>query len=231
MKKYFIILPFLICSKFIFGQVAVSVGLRAGINFASVETTPKISSSNYFSASQTGILGIHIAVPIELRLSDYFALQPELAFSQKGYNLSVIDNNSRSSKYEATLNYLELPLLAKIYIGDAPTKFNFLIGPSLGFLMGGKSIYTGSVNGSFFDQKVETEINPSDSQYRSLNTIDFGVNVGAGLSFPTGHGRFFMESRYQFGFSDRIADNPDVYKSFHRVFGVNIGYLHALGDE
>ena len=107
-------------------QAQVSMGIRVGANFASLDYSPKSSSSTTGSKSsfkETSITGLNVAMPIAIRTSktsEVFAIQLEPSFIQKGNATSLIyDTSTSSSDYENTrivLNYVEIPILAKLSI-------------------------------------------------------------------------------------------------------------------
>ena len=240
MKK---VILFAVCTAFSTANFAqMSIGFRGGVNFATAEYSPKstTTSSNGTSTSETSIVGLSLAIPLEIKISEMFAIQPELAYIQKGYGQQFSSTGSSSSaSYNGTsvltFDYLEIPVSAKVFFGGDNFKFNVLVGPSIGFMLGAKSkseYTTAAFNGnSAQSSKTETTIDLSDANYKTINKTDFGMHLGAGASLAAGPGRVFLDARYQFGFSDVANDSPDTTKWFNRGLGVSIGYLYQLGDK
>ena len=118
-------------------------------------------------------------------ITNNFAIQPEILFSQKGSAVQYNNFLSGSGKYRYNLNYLELPVLALVKIN----KFYVSGGPYLGWLL--------SVN--IKDVEDDGDIQEIESLDRdSFNTFDYGLSVGAGFDFD--QGTFGL--RYGYGLQD-----------------------------
>lgn len=102
-----------------------------------------------------------------------FSIQPELNFVSKGTKIK-----SGQLKSDLNVSYLELPLLAKYTFG--PVYVN--AGPSLGLRLGQNKV--------------------SEASYGELKRLDFGVQMGAGISVPLGLGKIILDGRYALGLSD-----------------------------
>lgn len=98
-------------------------------------------------------VGFAIGGFAEVKVSDKFAVQPELLYSIQGYKF---DGGS------ADLNYLNIPVMAKYFVAE---KFSLEAGPQIGILLSA----TGKLGSESADIK---------SLY---NTTDFGLNLGAGF--------------------------------------------------
>ncbi len=109
------------------------------------------------STSETGassLLSFHLGGFAEFKISDKFAVQPELLYSAQGAKFSA-----GGASFTTNLNYINIPVMAKYYVADA---FSIEAGPQIGFLMSAKSEGT--------DLK------------EFYNTTDFGLNLGAGYN-------------------------------------------------
>ncbi|PWN65597.1 porin family protein [Chryseobacterium viscerum] len=126
-----------------------------------------------------------------------FSIQPEVNFISKG---TKFKNSFGNETYN--FNYIEVPVLAKYSFG--PVYVN--AGPSIGFLMG-KS------------DKIK-------AVYGKTKTIDFGVQMGAGIAIPAGPGKMIIDGRYNLGLSN-ISDEKGVDVK-NRGFTVSLGYAIPL---
>jgi hypothetical protein len=88
------------------------------------------------NASQIGSakFGFHAGVYFAARISDRIAFQPELVFSQQGYQF----NSALTDAFVVNYNYLNLPLLAKIYVAEGTS---VQLGPQLGYLLNADELY------------------------------------------------------------------------------------------
>ncbi len=121
-------------------------GVKAGINFSNfggdIENTD-------------GKIGALVGGFAEIKLSDKFAVQPELMFSMMG---------AKSDDVTLNLNYIAIPVMAKFF---ATEQFSIEAGPQVGFLMSAKA----KADGETEDIKD------------SFNSTDFGMNLGLGYDF------------------------------------------------
>ena len=95
-------------------------GLKAGVNFASVNNSP---GADYKSKA-----GLHIGGLAHIHLNKNFALQPELIFSMQG---GKADND-----FKLKLNYINIPMLVQYMTENG---FRLQTGPQLGLLTSAKS--------------------------------------------------------------------------------------------
>jgi len=167
------------------------LGVQAGINFASL--------SGDGSAILSSNTGFQAGVQLDVPYTPYFSLMPELRYVERGFGLSGDGN--------VTLNYVELPVLAKFNLptGNPFTPF-LLFGPnfSLKTGTGGNGILLGA---------------------GSYHTFDFGLNFGFGAQFQIAQtSRFFVDFEYYLGLTD-VTSGSDLKNS---VPEINVGFAWAL---
>ena len=163
-------------------------------------------------------LGTNVAIPIEVKFGNLLAIQPELAFNQRGYRLKT-EALGITTKYKTTINYLELPILVKAGFGGEAYRVNFFGGPSVGFLTAGK------IRTKVGDVASTNKIDFSSS---SLNRFDFGAVFGTELHKKLGNGSVFLDVRYLLGLADF---NSNESTTFHnRGLGVAVGFMHRLSS-
>jgi opacity protein-like surface antigen len=162
------------------------LGVQAGINFASLS-----GDGSAILGSRTGFqAGVQMDVPY----TPYFSLMPELRYVQRGFSFNSVGNP------DSAINYIELPVLAKINLptGNPLTPF-LLFGPN-------------------FALKTGTDVT-------SVHTFDFGLNFGLGAQFQvTQTSRFFLDFEYYLGLTD-ITSGTDLKNS---VPEINVGFSWAL---
>ena len=163
-------------------------GLKGGLNLASMaqENAPDVQ---YAVAGAGGLT-------FDLNLWNHFTLQPELLFIQKGSKTryEVLGLNFEQI---ITLNYLEIPVLAKVRFGNYGEDEDFglyaAIGPWAGFALNGKSRTTQFLsNGIRGDSTVEEfRFDASDNRKR----FDYGACAAFGMVIN----RILLEGRYNYG--------------------------------
>lgn len=163
-----------------------NAGIKGGYNLAAV---------NYDGNGETGQRhGFHIGFYGESFISENFSIQPELMYSQQGYEIK-----DANGTFTQKLDYINLPVMLKAY----PSKNFFLeAGPQIGLAVSHKEVYEGLFNSS-------TQYNP--------NNFDWGMNFGGGFKTDSG---ISLGVRYHLG----LGDLYDDYKAHNRVWQFSVGF-------
>ncbi|WP_431242864.1 porin family protein [Flavobacterium sp. P21] len=185
----------------------VKFGVKGGLNLSN------------FSGDTEGVdlkskAGFHVGGFAEIKLSDKFAIQPELLYSTQGpkaVNQMGEDENGITYTGDVCFNlsYINVPVMFKYYVAE---KFNIEAGPQIGFLTSAKMKTTiDGFNGS-------NEMDVKDI----FESIDFGLNLGAGYDF-TDH--FSADIRYNLGLANIAkTEDGDDSKLHNGVFSLSVGY-------
>lgn len=120
-KTFFITATFLVLALNTQAQL-VQFGLKAGLNYANFTGT-KIQTD--------AITSYHAGLVSEIKLSEKFAIQPELLYTTQG---ASYENTGKEFTNE--LGYLAIPVLAKIYLSKS---FSLELGPQASFLLSEKN--------------------------------------------------------------------------------------------
>jgi hypothetical protein len=163
-----------------------NIGIKGGYNLAAV---------NYDGQGETGQRhGFHVGVYGEEFIRENFSIQPELMYSQQGYEIR--DSNGT---FTQKLNYINLPVMLKAY----PSKNFFLeAGPQIGLAISHKEEYDGLF---------------SSSQEYEPNNFDWGMNFGGGFKTNSG---VSLGVRYHLG----LGDLYDEGKAHNRVWQFSVGF-------
>jgi hypothetical protein len=163
-----------------------NAGIKGGYNLAAV---------NYDGQGETGQRhGFHIGVYGEEFISENFSIQPELMYSQQGYEIK-----NSSGTFTQKLDYINLPVMLKAY----PSKNFFLeAGPQIGLAISHKEEYEGLF---------------SSSQQYDPNNFDWGMNFGGGFKTNSG---VSLGVRYHLG----LGDLYDEGKAHNRVWQFSVGF-------
>lgn len=172
-------------------SMAASFGVKGGVNFATV-TGDDIDSPESRTSFHVGVVG-------ELPISEMFSVQAEVLYSGQGFETDI--EGEDNSKVEYQLDYINVPVLAKIYV------------------LKGLSIEAGPQFSFKVNEEVDSDPNnnPGDTDVDIAEDFDF--SVAAGLTFQTEMG-IFASGRYNMGITD-IVEDLDVKNS---VFQIGIGY-------
>ena len=107
MKKIVLSISLILVTVFAFSQASVSVGLKAGANFANTD----IDETESVTAFHGGAYGMFKFTKI--------GIQPEILFSKQGDN-------------EVDINYVNIPVMLKYYLAAG---LNLQAGPQFGVLL------------------------------------------------------------------------------------------------
>lgn len=196
------------------------IGLRFGANLPDVSFTDEDGNSidEFDSKNNTGFV---FGAVLELGVSENFAIQPELLFSQHGFKFEDTFFDEKIS-VKTRFNYLQLPVLAKAKFGSDAFGFNIVAGPHLGFGIGDISTEA-EVSG-------EKEIESVSWDEAEFNKFDFGVTGGVGISLAAGPGRLGLDARYQLGLGNLISEPEGSEKASNRNMQVSLSYIIPLGQ-
>jgi len=116
-------------------------------------------------------------------LTENFALQPEVLYTTKGATTKYENFFTGEAEFSQNLNYLEVPLLAVINLGD---NFNIHAGPYVAYLL--KADVENQSSNDDFDF-VES-MNEADYE-----RLDYGLALGLGFEFDV----IRFGARYDYG--------------------------------
>lgn len=176
----------------------VQLGAKGGVNFASV-TGDDFDSPDSRTSFNAGIVA-------EVPYSERFSLQAEVFYSGQGFeveDINVAGVNFDTNKVEYQLDYIQVPLLAKVYLIEG---LNVYAGPQIGFKVNEEIDYESG------------DVNVDDTMLPEAQDFDFSGTVGAGYKFDNG---FFVDARYNYGFSDLIKDTD----SHNSVIQAGVGFM------
>jgi hypothetical protein len=214
-------------------QAQMSIIPKAGVTFSSIDFNEDPIDGK---KTKTGlVIGAGLNLPV---VEDFFSIQPELLYIQKGmaYEGTLTDPDVGNFDYELnqTINYLEIPVLAKISFGGDAFKAYVNAGPSLGLGLGGKS----SIKFAFGNQTEEEDEDVkfgSDDDADYDNRIELGAQFGGGIGYKIGPGALLLDIRYGLGLSNLYKADDDMSsdeaKSKNRVIAISLGYAIPFGGK
>lgn len=151
-------------------------GIKGGLNLTT------FAGGNYNDAKS--LVGFQVGGFAEIKIIERLAIQPEVLFSTQGAKF----DGGFDGDFDAKLNYINIPVLAKFYITK---QFTVEAGPQIGFLVSAKQ--------------------DGDDAKDFYKSTDFGFNFGAGYNFTD---NLSVGLRYTVGLSnigDYNAEDLDEY--------------------
>ncbi|MFC6998640.1 porin family protein [Rufibacter roseus] len=159
--------------------------------------------------------GFHAGAYLSVPLGAGFEFEPGVQYSQKGMALEgrVPGESIEFLNAKVTVTnkaeYLDVPLLAKVYLGEG---FNLFAGPQLSFLLSNKvNVNAGALGFSAYNNDFDWKT--------PQRTVDVGFSAGAGYQFQNG---LNVGGSYDLGLTT-IDDNAD-YKSYNQGFKASVGF-------
>lgn len=139
MKQIVILSFLLLVSSIGFSQVKAELGLKGGLNMASL-------SSNDKTVDLSNKTGYHFGGYVLLKALS-FGVQPEILYSTKGSSISV---QGVSGDFSQDYTYLDIPIMFKLY---TVAGLNVQAGPQFGMLLStsGKNADGSKVSKSDFE--------------------------------------------------------------------------------
>jgi hypothetical protein len=229
MRTMFKTLVLVFFANITFAQIFV--GVRGGLTGS---TMSKFALLEKYTPNFKLLPAPTAAIFAEITLSERFSIQPELTFTQKGFmireSFNMSGNNNAlgidipiGGKFSLKNNHLELPILAKIKLGNPDEGHAyFMIGPSVGYLLDSKAVIR--ILDIF---PIRTSLGTG-----LFHRAEFSGVAALGYEIPFRNGsKFFMEGRYQQGIS-RVLDVPIFQLPVrNQTFGFSTGVSFALGTK
>lgn len=168
--------------------------------------------------------GFQAGVSVDIPIKNKFSLEPSVLFSQKGFayaNKSDMFGSTVDVTMNMYLNYIDIPLVAKLKFDVAKVKMFTTLGPYLGIGLNGtlkhKAVFT-FMGDTEVDEGSEKVKWGSDANNDMLKRIDYGLMAGAAVQIKA----FQIGLTYGYGLAN-ISSSPDL-KIRNRVLGLTVGY-------
>jgi hypothetical protein len=162
-------------------------------------------------------LGLQIGIFYVRSISKYFAVQPELFYSQRG--LHFYQTELYNSAYSLNVSYIEVPLLLKFKI-----PLNWNVKPSL--LAGPYAAFKLSANRTL---RIGEEQNTK--RLSSVNDLDYGLVFAINSEFSAWSRQLLFEIRFNWGLASMMKQPQefiDLYEDPGRVNVLAISFLTGI---
>jgi hypothetical protein len=191
----------------------ITMGGRLGATYSSFAIDPEPDGVN-----TEFTLGFAIGGEMNFWLNEQFAIAPQLIYNQKGSRHEFnFGGGLFSSISDITVSYLELPIYAKLQLGDDRVRPYIFGGPAIAVLLAANEKQTS--NGKTDNRSIKDD----------FPGLDININAGAGMSVELNSGfELVMDAAYCFGLTDLAEDDQPgggSVKAFHRSVRVMGGLL------
>lgn len=178
------------------------VGANFGMTGSMVMFKPAVTQG-YLIGYNGGVVFRYIA-------EKNVGMQAELNLSQRGWS-------EKSGLYVRQLNYLEIPFMTHIYMGNK-SRFFLNFGPKISYLLS--------------ENVLKNETSNIESQHITSieNKLDYGLCAGIGLLFKLQGNVFQLDTRANYGLSDIFSsDKRDYFDTSNNVnVSVNLAWMLQL---
>lgn len=227
------------------------IGFRGGISI------PNLTAGGNQTPLNTGYSsrqGPDISVFAEFEISPLFSLRPMVEYSSQGGKKSGLQALTVPSELipsfpagqvppylyanynsEAKINYLMIPILAKLgwNLSESPFRVYVDAGPFVGFLLSAKKVTTG--NSEMFTDAAGQISLPIGSQSfdntedikNDLHKTNVGIEGNVGLSYQIARSRIFIEGGGNYGFLN-IQKGVANGKNNTGAATASLGYAYQL---
>ncbi|MGV3538230.1 MAG: porin family protein [Rufibacter sp.] len=197
-------------------QTGPKLGVRAGVTYSNVSGDLK---NEDIYQNKFGFMG-GVTANFDLSGDGFLSLQPELLYTQKGYQYSdekfQVQGVDVKIKGDRNFHYLDLPVLLRINAGG----LFFEGGPQASYLL------------SITDN---SEVKMGDDSYEDTDRIEkddlaeFEIGYAAGIGYQLQNG-LSLGVRYN-GSINKLAknDGDELANARHSAFIVSIGFLFPGG--
>jgi outer membrane protein with beta-barrel domain len=174
------------------------LGVTGGVVLATQQISGE-SNPPSFDVRVAAVVGAFYTLPVSSRLG----VQVEGLYAMKGAKLNVL-----GIKSTLQTDYLEVPILARLRLGDGHRHYYVDGGVAPAFLLRARAA-------TAFSGGTE-ELDITDTVER----LDLGVAAGGGIVI----GAYSIDGRLTFGLRDIDADKTDTSHTKNRVVAVTAGY-------
>lgn len=208
MKKLIVTIAALALSLGAFAQI--NFGVKVGGNLSSLSGVGDYYGQGDYDfgdlsslkTTQAMQLGINAGVYAEYMVMPLFGVQVEANYSTQGVNVkqkvTLGTDDSANNKIQWKLNYINIPILAKLHLGA----LRAYVGPQLGFALGFNEVQT-STNTA----EPGEESSDKQSYDEGYNTFDLSLVLGAQYKLTANIG---VDARYNIGMTNLWPATDDM---------------------
>jgi hypothetical protein len=220
MKKILVLTLLLLTFSTTLSQAQARFGIRGGLNVArwqgdAVSSLRDLVQLSNGATRMESFRSFHAGGYVALPITSFLTVEPGLYYSQKGYKLNgtfssnTLDFINARATVTNRSHYLDLPVLAKVYVTEG---FHLFGGPQVSYLVYNSVRARASVLGfSLLNQELNTN--------NSLQKWDVGLTGGMGYKFENG---FNLQAAYDHGL--RRLDARNNFDTYNRVVKLSLGY-------
>jgi opacity protein-like surface antigen len=190
----------------VFSQVQYRPGIVAGLSVFNEKVTGEGTAR-----SANPKIGFTAGAVFDILLMNMVSIEPGIVYSQRGAKVDF----GKGVMGEDKLSYLAVPVNAKLKIPATPVLCPYVLaGLNAGILMSATSDSSGQIT----DLK----------EMNALNSIDFGLDFGAGFEFNLAKLVPYVEYVYYVGLTNIWKDSPEGVSGKNHGSEIKAGLKYKL---
>jgi len=203
-----------------------NIGLVTQASFSQIETPFDLSNIQALRARQAFSAGI----ALEQEFGSVFALETGAYYVPKGFTIKqrfdqqILGMNiPLGYTLHTNINYVQVPLFAKVKLGNDQVRAILKAGPRISYATHGR--LNGKANALLQFNVLDIPL-PMDAL--GMNRLDIGAVFGTGVEFKTTAGIISLEANYDMGLTDLVTVGIVDAPFKHRTFSVGAGWKIPL---
>lgn len=213
----FIITVMPLCAQIGEHRSNLSIGASGGYVMSKVGFNPEVPQN--YKTGFTG--GMTLRYVCEKYFKSICAIQVELNYVRSGWKEKILDINDNAvinpttgvaEAYERTINYLQMPVLARMGWGreEKGIQFFFQAGPQIGLCLGESTKKNFDLTN--YNSTDRTSSIVAQDTMDVENKLDYGITGGIGIEYSHPKiGHFILEGRYYYGLGDLYGNSKRDY--------------------
>lgn len=189
---------------------AVTIGLKAGLG----SPTFLGDQGNGWSFG----LSVNLGAIMKIRITDYFALTPELTASYRNLSREINENDAYTVETSLSNIVIEIPILLRFALDNTEGLYAFT-GPEIGLVVYNNSSEEVTFNNSSEEVTFETSSSPTTEELDPIesSSVEIGFVLGVGYQVNRWLG-LDLRAFYSFTNYSNETLSTDDYKNINTLF-------------
>ena len=207
----------------LFEFVYAQVGVKAGISLSGLLSSNPDDFRPFLGhevewiqyGESKSVIGIQIGLFYSIKISEYFDLQPEVSYVQRGYWFD--QTPSYDARYVVSIDYLALPVTIRYKLPIDVFPMGLFTGPYVAIKL--------NANG-----RIEYEGKEEVKSLASVKAFDYGLVTGLGSHLDIGAGQMIVDLQFYWGLHNMMSQ-PSNYVDLYEDPGTvrNLAFALVMG--
>lgn len=231
-----------------FTQPEILIGGRSGINVASYRWDAQVRNNRELSTKS--IVGPHVSFVSTLKFNNWFGVQAEAAYIQRGAraifdveNLQGQNEQGQAVNYQDVYvvdrfktHYIDVPIFVRFRLGGEGFAATAKLGPTFSMALTGTHQHTEDAKvvgqnqqGQQVEQRIDYVKTKNIDFDKEYNRFDIAATGALGIEISAGPGAIIADLRYLLGLNDLNTKSRKIDDRIkNRGFQIGLGYIVKL---